>query len=109
MPKPQKHVLICANQRPEGHPRGSCASKNAMGVWQKFGDLLNAKMAFDKVMISGLRSCVGPCGSGPIVIVYPDNVWYGNVTEGDVAEIFESHLLGDKPVDRLVLPDAIFG
>ncbi|MBI4664837.1 MAG: (2Fe-2S) ferredoxin domain-containing protein [Nitrospinae bacterium] len=109
MPKPKYHVFICVNQRPEGHPRGSCAQKNAMGVWQKFADLLNQKNMYDKVMVTGARSCMGPCQNGPLVVVYPENVWYGNVTEADVAEIFENHFIQGKPVERLILPPEIFG
>ncbi|MBF0169986.1 MAG: (2Fe-2S) ferredoxin domain-containing protein [Nitrospinae bacterium] len=109
MPKPKHHVFICTNQRPEGHPRGSCAQKNAMLVWQKFADLLNEKMLFSEIFVSGVRSCLGPCGQGPVVVVHPDNVWYANVTEADVAEIFEKHLIGGKPVERLLMPEEVFG
>ncbi len=109
MPKPKKHVLICTNQRPEGHPRGSCSHRNAMEVWQKFADILNQKQLFSEVAVSGVRSCLGPCGAGPIVVVYPDNVWYGGVSGADVEEIFENHIIGGNPVERLVLPDAVFG
>ena len=109
MPKPKYHVFICTNQRPEGHPRGSCSQTNAMGVWQKFADMLNRTNMYDKVMISGVRSCMGPCQNGPIVAVYPENVWYGKVTEADVDEIFNSHFVNGKPVERLVMPPEIFG
>ncbi len=108
MPKPNKHVFICTNQRPEGHPRGSCAARGTMKVWQKFAEILNEKQLFNEVAVSGVRSCLGPCGMGPIVVVYPDNVWYGQVTEADVSEIFESHLIGGNPVERLVLPEGSF-
>jgi (2Fe-2S) ferredoxin len=37
------------------------------------------------------------------VVVYPDAVWYGHVTEADVEEIVEKHLVGGEPVDRLRL------
>lgn len=108
MPKPKHHVLICTNQRPEGHPRGSCIHKNSMAVWQKFADVLNQKQMFDTVLVSGVRSCLGPCQLGPIVVVHPDNVWYGNVTDKDVEEIFESHLVNGKPVERLIIPEEAF-
>ncbi|WP_330381820.1 hypothetical protein [Defluviitalea phaphyphila] len=39
----------------------------------------------------------------PIVIVYPEGVWYGGVTYDDVEEIFDSHIEGGKVVDRLVI------
>ncbi len=109
MPKPAHHVLICTNQRPEGHPKGSCATRGSMSVWQKFADQLMQRQMFDKVMVSGVRSCLGPCEMGPIVVVYPEGVWYTNVSENDVEEIFESHFINGKPVERLLAPENMFG
>jgi (2Fe-2S) ferredoxin len=45
--------------------------------------------------------CLGICNQGPIVIIYPDAVWYGSVTPDDAEEIVKSHILNDKIVDRL--------
>jgi len=43
---------------------------------------------------------------GPIMIVYPDGVWYGRVRPQDVEEIVERHLVGGEPVERLrIVPD----
>lgn len=109
MAKPKRHVFICVNQRPEGHPKGSCSQKDSLGVWQKFADVLNQRQLFDQVMVSGVRSCLGPCQVGPIVVVYPDAVWYGNVKDSDVEEIFNSHLIGGQPVERLIIPDELLG
>ena len=50
--------------------------------------------------------CLDQCEHGPTVVVYPDAVWYGGVTEADIAEIIESHLIGGVPVERLRLADA---
>jgi (2Fe-2S) ferredoxin len=47
--------------------------------------------------------CFGVCDKGPIVVVYPDNVWYSAVTPDDVTEIIEGHIEGGKVVERLVL------
>ena len=47
--------------------------------------------------------CFDICEKGPVVAVYPDNVWYGSVTPEDVAEILDSHIEGGKPVGRLLL------
>lgn len=109
MPKPRFHVLICVNQRPEGHPKSSCAQKNSVALWQKFGDALAARNMYGQVLISGVRSCLGPCQMGPIVVVYPDGVWYGGVKPEDVEEIFDSHFANGKPVERLIVPDEMFG
>ena len=45
--------------------------------------------------------CLDRCEEGPVCVVYPDAVWYTYVDESDVDEIIESHLLADKPVERL--------
>ncbi len=45
--------------------------------------------------------CFSQCGHGPMIVVYPDDVWYAGVQESDLREIFESHILGGRPVERL--------
>ena len=53
----------------------------------------------------GLRinkaGCFSQCGHGPMMVVYPENVWYAGVRESDLREIVESHILGGRPVERL--------
>ena len=50
--------------------------------------------------------CLDQCEHGPTVVVYPEAVWYGNVKTADVAEIVQSHIIGNRPVERLQIPDA---
>lgn len=45
--------------------------------------------------------CFAQCGHGPMMVVYPENVWYCGVQESDLQEILESHILGGTPVERL--------
>jgi (2Fe-2S) ferredoxin len=43
-------------------------------------------------------------------VVYPEGTWYGNVTVADVDEIVREHILGDRPVARLLLaPEQLTG
>ena len=46
--------------------------------------------------------CLGPCFDGPTVVVYPEATWYAGVNRDNVAEIIESHMVGGKPVERLI-------
>ena len=46
--------------------------------------------------------CFSQCGHGPMIVVYPENVWYAGVRVEDLAEIVQSHLFGGVPVERLV-------
>jgi sirohydrochlorin cobaltochelatase len=47
-------------------------------------------------------SCMGRCGEGPTVAVYPDGIWYRAVRESDASELVSDHLLNDRLVTRLV-------
>lgn len=100
MPPPyERHLFICTNRRPDGSPRGCCATKG--------GDEL--RIAFKKELdaqdVSGVRAngagCLDACERGAAMVVYPDNVWYGPVTKDDVKEIVRSHLKEGVPVERL--------
>ncbi|MBF0282888.1 MAG: (2Fe-2S) ferredoxin domain-containing protein [Magnetococcales bacterium] len=100
--KPQHHVFICMNRRPEGHPRGSCQALGAGAVLDAFAAEVEKRGLFEKVFITG-TFCMGPCDKGPTVVVYPEGVWYGKVTPQDVPEIFSKHLEGGELVERLRL------
>ena len=45
--------------------------------------------------------CFSQCGHGPMMVVYPDDVWYAGVQESDLQEILTSHIIGGCPVERL--------
>jgi (2Fe-2S) ferredoxin len=107
MPRPLKHVFVCSQQRPPGHPRGSCTEKGCREVLDEFYFQLQQRQCFDKVAVTA-TGCIGPCGSGPSVLVYPESVMYGGVTKDDVNAIFDEHLLGDTPVARLMVPADIW-
>lgn len=107
MPKPLKHVFVCTQSRPPEHPRGSCAAKGSADVLQEFAQQFEQRQFWGRYAVTG-SGCLGTCGTGPSVLVYPEGVMYGNVTKEDVTAIIEEHLLGDKPVERLRLPAVIW-
>jgi len=96
------HVFVCINQRPQGHPKGDCASKGSRDVFQKFQEEIEKRQLWEKVAVNG-TTCLGPCSFGATVVVYPEGTWYGRVTAKDVEEIVDQHLVGGKPVGRLLL------
>jgi (2Fe-2S) ferredoxin len=53
--------------------------------------------------------CFSQCGHGPMIVVYPENVWYAGVQESDLPEIVESHLLNGVPVKRLIYDPGVKG
>ena len=107
MPRPDKHVFVCVNTRPEGHPKGSCTERGSDALLEEFARLIEQRQAFGKVAITR-TSCLKPCELGPTVIVYPEGVMYVGVVASDVEEIFDRHLLGNEPVERLRAPADIW-
>ncbi len=105
MPKFEKHIFICTNQREKDHPRGSC-DPTGEGALQKVFKKKLAEHGIRGTVRANKAGCLDQCEHGPNVVVYPDAVWYGRVTEADVDEIVSSHIVGGKPVQRLILPDA---
>jgi (2Fe-2S) ferredoxin len=107
MPRPARHVFVCSQQRPPGHPRGSCAAKGASSVLQALWAEQQKRNAYDQVAIT-YSGCLGPCDGGPNVLVYPEGVLYRGVTAADVVEIFDTHLEGGAVVERLRADAAVW-
>lgn len=102
MPKPEKHVFVCTQNRPPGHPRPACGQKNCAAVAEEFYWHLQVRQLTGRVQVT-TTACLGPCSEGPSVLVYPEGVMYAGVTREDVAEIFDAHLQNGIPVDRLLM------
>jgi (2Fe-2S) ferredoxin len=107
MPRPEKHVFVCLNARPPGRPKGSCSERGAEGLLGELGRLMEARQAYGRVAITR-TSCLGPCELGPTILVYPEGVMYVGVQTADIEEIFDHHLLGDQPVERLKAPPELW-
>ena len=105
----QKHVFICVNERDESDPRGCCVARGSKEVAAAFKSKLYER-GLKRVVRANKAGCLDQCAHGVTVVVYPDAVWYGNVTVDDIDEIIERHILGDEPVERLVVePEDLTG
>ncbi|MFO7832593.1 MAG: CbiX/SirB N-terminal domain-containing protein [Halohasta sp.] len=89
---PEKHVAVCTNQ--------TCAADGAPAVLERLRQEARDSEQCD-VRITR-SSCLGRCGEGPMVAVYPENVWYGGVQADDAERIVSSHLDRDRIVSDLV-------
>jgi (2Fe-2S) ferredoxin len=99
-----RHLFVCTNQRPAGHPRGCCDPAASDALQKAFKKAL-AEHGAPRRVRANRAGCLDQCEHGPTVVVYPDGVWYGGVTLADVDEIVERHLVGGEPVARLRLAD----
>jgi (2Fe-2S) ferredoxin len=92
-------VFCCTNKRPAGDERGCCVDRGG-------GELRNyLKERCAELNISDVRinaaGCLDRCAEGPVVVIYPEGVWYSPRTREDVEEIIQKHILGGVPVERI--------
>lgn len=106
MPKFERHIFVCENERPEGHPRGCCFSKGAEAVRLKMKDEIS-KRGLKGLVRANAAGCLNQCALGVSVVIYPEQVWYQAVTEADVVEIFDRHIEKGEIVERLRVPDEL--
>jgi nitrite reductase/ring-hydroxylating ferredoxin subunit/(2Fe-2S) ferredoxin len=98
----ERHVFVCTSGE-------TCP---AQGDVERYVKLLR-----DGVKAAGHQAdvrvnkagCFSQCGHGPMVVVYPENVWYAGVQEADLKEILASHIVDGKPVERLRYEPGIAG
>ncbi len=97
----EHHVFFCTNERED---KACCQNHDAADMRtyakQRTKELRIAGAGRVRVNIAG---CMGRCEEGPVVAVYPDDVWYTYAERADIDEIIEEHLLNGRVVQRLLL------
>jgi (2Fe-2S) ferredoxin/predicted O-methyltransferase YrrM len=97
------HLFVCTQQKPEGVP--SCPASGSLAVLEGLDREVQKRGLSLDVQLTTC-GCMGLCDEGPVMIVYPEGVWYRRIQSSDVSEIVDAHLLHGKPVNRLVWNDA---
>jgi (2Fe-2S) ferredoxin len=96
------HLFFCTNQRDDG---SACCAQHGSNAMR---DYLKARVKeLGLSGVGGIRvntaGCLDRCEKGPVLVVYPDAVWYTFVDREDLDEILEEHLKKGRLVDRLLL------
>lgn len=89
----KKHVFVCGN--------ADCVERGSLALLEALRRELKERSNAREVKVTR-TACMGRCGEGPTVAVYPDGVWYRRVAEQDASELVTEHLIGDRLVGRLV-------
>jgi (2Fe-2S) ferredoxin len=101
MNKPSHHIFVCSSSRINGQQKGFCISKDAAQLVNKFLDEIADRELDSEVMVTN-TGCLSMCSQGPVVVIYPEGVWYGGVSGNDVEEIMDA-LENGETVARLAL------
>lgn len=98
------HVFCCTNVRPPEHPKGSCGAKGSEALLEYLKHKVkSAALPGVKVTRAG---CMSLCRRGPVMVIYPQGVWYAYRSEQDIDAIFEQHLTHGQVVQHLLLSEA---
>ena len=92
MGRVERHLFVCTNQRPAGHPKGCCSDKGSEAV----RDALKAELkrrGLGATVRANASGCLDACGFGVSMVIYPEGIWYGRVTLEDVPQIVEKTVL----------------
>lgn len=103
----EKHIFVCENKRPEGHPRGCCSDKGSPAIREQLKKRLK-ELGLNHLVRANTSGCLDACEFGPSMVVYPEQVWYGGIKLEDVEEIIQSHIINNIPVERLMIKDKRF-
>ncbi|SFM97125.1 (2Fe-2S) ferredoxin [Formivibrio citricus] len=94
------HVFFCLNQRGAGE---SCC--NNLGATELF-EYAKERIRILKLGIPGKvrinkAGCLGRCDKGPLLVIYPEGVWYSYTNQNDIDQIIDEHIIGGWIVERL--------
>jgi (2Fe-2S) ferredoxin len=90
----EKHVFVCTTG-------STCQLDRAGEVHARLKQLVKEAGMSSRIRVNN-AGCMDQCGHGPMIAVYPENVWYCHVTSENADQIFREHLVGGSPVERLL-------
>ena len=96
----RSHIMVCGGT--------GCTSSGSKKIIEAFNREVAAAGLSEEVKVIQ-TGCFGLCALGPIVVVYPEGIFYSMVEEKDVKEIVEEHLVKGRPVTRLVYDETVQG
>lgn len=102
----KKHVFICENIRDAASGRASCGRHNTVELRNKLKEMVKASENGKGIRINA-AGCLGQCSRGPVMVIYPQAIWYGCFSGEDLEEILQESILGDGVIERFLISDKV--
>jgi (2Fe-2S) ferredoxin len=83
MDKPQYHIFLCASFRAGGDAKGACHKKGSMDLLPYIENEILDRGLNAQITSTG---CMKACDYGPVMVVHPQNLWYGKVESEEVVD-----------------------
>lgn len=104
MAKFTHHLFVCSNRRAEGHPRGCCDPAGCDAIRNALKAEI-ARRGLQGAVRANQAGCLDQCELGPVLVIYPQAIWYGGVRVEDVERIVTKTLIEGEVLEDLLLRD----
>ncbi len=96
----KRHVFFCTNLREDG---SACCGRFNAQTMRDYAKRRSKELGIagaGQVRISS-AGCLDRCNEGPVLVVYPEDIWYSYIDQSDIDEIIDEHLVNGRVVERL--------
>ena len=99
MKKPEFHILVCNSYRVAGDAQGYCNKNGASDLIPYIMEECNDR-GLDVAVSS--TACLNVCSQGPVMVIHPNNLWYGGINEEKIDEILDALEEGEAVEEYLI-------
>lgn len=102
MKKPDYHILVCNSFRVAGDAQGACNKKGASSLLQYLQEEA-ADRGLDVAVTT--TACLNVCTQGPVVVIHPNNFWYGQIDSEEKIDTILDALAQNEAVEEFIITD----
>ena len=106
--KVNKHLLLCATPTKQKCFKGNEGQKTWECLKKTLKKFENDPSTKNVHILRSKADCLRICKNGPILLVWPDGIWYEKVSPEKISEIFTSHLINGKPIEKWIFKKTPF-
>ena len=103
-----KHLLLCATPTKQKCFKGNEGQKTWECLKKTLKKFENDPSTKNVHILRSKADCLRVCKNGPILLIWPDGIWYEKVSPEKISEIFTSHIINGKPIEKWIFKKTPF-